>query len=78
MQTVSVCHLVGGPAVATVLKVVVENRLDIAKMKHLRERDWRNEGHSALSLFKMRTEISVVERIYLYSIISFTWIKRKT
>lgn len=32
MQTVSVCHLVGVPAVVTELTVVVENRLDIAKI----------------------------------------------
>lgn len=64
------CHLVGVLAVVMVLKVVVENRLNIEKIEHLRRRDCRNKGHSALSLFKMTVEISVVERVYVHTITS--------
>lgn len=63
------CYLVGVLVVVMVLKVVVENRLNIEKIEYLRRRDCRNKGYLVFFFFKMIVEISVVERVYVYIII---------
>lgn len=61
------CHLVGVLAVATVLKVVVENRLNIEKIQHLEKEAEETMVAHPLIFLKWKVEISVVEKESAYA-----------